>query len=223
MLGAAMRQNPDLSAVTLMPKALSTRQRRGGRRRWACGRPGVAAAAEAVRRKPAGYVLWPPHRMDLPAGRSGGSRSAKVLRTACDDQYRRGNSHHVRRRRALGGGHDGPERVPRGDAGRTGGRAARRWWLRTAEAVRARMQRGRRVELLPTISATSHLFLGKDTDERNIRSGSREIGGGIDPARGRARSCGTCGCTAIGGQTVSEKLYLDKRGPYMALHRAREA
>ena len=63
-------------------------------------------------------------------------------------------------------------------------------------------------------NAPNHLFLGRDTDERNVKRFS-EIGG-IDPAE-VAYLVRNLRLYSIGDKSISEQLYIDKRGPYMAL------
>lgn len=74
---------------------------------------------------------------------------------------------------------------------------------------------------IPTFmySASTHLFLGKDTDKRNTdRFG--EIGG-VDPREisDLVRHLPVHKITGHDGKPhfISEKLYIDKRGPYMAI------
>lgn len=74
---------------------------------------------------------------------------------------------------------------------------------------------------IPTFmySASTHLFLGKDTDKRNTdRFG--EIGG-VDPklVSGLVRALRVHRIDIEGQKPkfISDKLYIDKRGPYMAI------
>jgi len=75
---------------------------------------------------------------------------------------------------------------------------------------------------IPTFfyNQSTHFFLGKDTDERNI-SRFAEIGGGVDPrtVADIVRHLPVHKITGNDGRPhyISEKLYLDKRGPYMAI------
>ena len=75
---------------------------------------------------------------------------------------------------------------------------------------------------IPTFfyNSSTHFFFGKDTDERNI-SRFAEIGGGVDPREvGEiVRHLPVHKITDAGGRPhyISEKLYVDKRGPYMAI------
>jgi hypothetical protein len=64
-------------------------------------------------------------------------------------------------------------------------------------------------------SSPTHMLFGRDTDERNLRRLS-EIGAGIEPKRIEQIIRGLR-LYRIGEHTVSQKLYLDRRGPYLAL------
>jgi hypothetical protein len=74
---------------------------------------------------------------------------------------------------------------------------------------------------IPTFmySASTHLFLGKDTDERN-RNRFGEIGG-VDPREisELVRTLPVHKITDDQGRPhfISEQLYIDKRGPYLAV------
>ena len=64
-------------------------------------------------------------------------------------------------------------------------------------------------------SSPTHFLFGKDTEERNLKRLS-EMGGGIDSRRVE-EIVRNLRLYRIGDHTVSQKLYVDKRGPYMAL------
>ena len=208
-LGTAMRQHPHLSVMSVMPKPKD---------------PSTAMWAEALnlretpvwpprRRlfggKPAGYVLWPPHQMDLPPAER---RQAigRVLRSGIDSQYRNGDSitfvddaHSAAI--FMGLNEYLEELLVNGRSGGAGG------WLALQKPSGS--QSTGSVSSF-AYSSASHIFLGRDNDARNIRRFG-EIGG-FNPAE-IERIVRNLQLYRIGGHTVSQKLYLDQRGPYKAL------
>jgi hypothetical protein len=209
-LQVAMRQNPDLAVCSLMPKALS---------------PATARWAEALQLRevddwpprknllsadPAGHVLWPKHRKDLTADQDR-AQVAEKLRKPLHDLYWRGNSicfvDDVFVAAVLMGLN--PECEQWWTAGSEGGSG-----LWSANQKPSGTLGSGSVSSFCYNSAT-HLFLGRDTDERNVRRFS-EIGGGVDPKQiaGIVRDLRLF---PIGKKNISEVLYLDQRGPYMCL------
>lgn len=207
-LRAAMRQHPGLSVVSLMPKPRD---------------PSTAAWAEALnlqetpvwpprrkllKSKPAGHVLWPRHEMGLPPAQR---REAigKILRAGIDAQYRAGDSitfvDDAHSAAIFMGLNEYLEELLVN--GRSGGAAG---WL-ALQKPSGSASTGSVSSF--AYSSASHIFLGRDNDARNIRRFG-EIGG-FDPARVE-RIVRNLRLYRVGGHTVSEKLYLDQRGPYMA-------
>lgn len=210
MLAEVMRRYPGMSYASFMPKPSdpSTAE-------WAAAlnlreTPVWPPQRKLFRGKPAGYVLWPPHPMDLPpAGRR--EEVGKVLRTGLDDQYKRGNSVSL-----VDDAHSAATYMKLNDHieemlvnGRAGGAAA---WL-PLQKPSGTVNAGGITTY--AYSSPTHLFFGKDTDERNLKRLS-EIGGGIDSRRVE-EIIRNLRLYRIGTHTVSQKLYVDKRGPYMAL------
>lgn len=208
---AAMRQNPGLSAAVLMPKALS---------------PSTARWAEALsfretpswpppprrlfEQKPAGYVVWPPHRKDLPAAEDR-TQVAEVLRRALHDRLWAGHGITVADDLHLlavlmGLNAECEEFWTTGSEGGAGLWGANQKPSGTANSGAVSSY---------FYNSASHLFLGRDTDERNVKRFS-EIGGGIDP-REVAEIVRNLRLYRIGDKTISEVLYIDTRGPYKAL------
>lgn len=209
LLGAAMEQNPHLSPVSLMPKPAdpSTVQ-------WARALNLRETAVWPPRRKllagkPAGYVLWPPHVMSLPPAQRR-EQIGQVLRRGLDSQYRRGNSitfmDDAHSAAVFMGLNEYLEELLVN--GRAGGAAA---WLALQKPSGS--QATGSVSSF-AYSSASHIFLGRDNDQRNIRRFG-EIGG-FDPGEVE-QIVRNLKLYRINGHTVSEKLYLDQRGPYKAL------
>ncbi|HXO23075.1 MAG TPA: hypothetical protein VN870_00745 [Streptosporangiaceae bacterium] len=205
----AMRQNPQLDFVSLMPKPNSP-----GTVHWAHVLGLKETASWPPERwpwqdKPAGYVLWPKHRKDIPVEENR-MQVAAHLRKALAEQYWKGSSivfaDDIYVTAVLMGLN--PECEEYWTAGREGGAA-----LWSANQKPSGTLGGGAVSSF-SYNAPTHLFLGKDTDERNIRRFG-EIGGGIDP-RQIESIVRDLRLYRIGQQSVSELLYLDKRGPYLA-------
>jgi len=210
ILAAVIRQHPELRPVVLMPKATdpSTAQ-------WARGlnlreTPVWPPEPKLFRGKPAGYVLWPPHRMDLPPEKRRELVGA-VLRDGLDDQYKRGNSITI-----VDDAHSAATMMGLNSYieellvnGRAGGASV---WMGLQKPSGTVNSGG--ITSFAYSSPTHYLF-GKDTEARNLKRLS-EIGGGIDPAKIEP-IIRSLRLYRIGKHTVSQKLYIDKRGPYMAL------
>jgi hypothetical protein len=210
MLAEAMRRYPDLSVASFMPKASdpSTAQ-------WAQAlnlreTPVWPPQRKLFAGKPAGHVVWPKHRMDLPPAERR-EEVGKVLRAGLDGQYVKGNSISF-----VDDAHSAATYMKLNDYieemlvnGRAGGAAA---WLALQKPSGTINAGG-----ITTYAYQSptHLLFGKDTVDANLKRLS-EIGGGIDPKRVEAIVRGLR-LYRIGTHTVSQKLYIDKRGPYMAL------
>lgn len=209
-LAAAMRQNPRLSGVTLMPKALSP-----STARWADALGFRETPAWPPQRKlfaprPAGYVVWPRHRRDLPAAEDR-AQVAAVLRKALHDRLWTGNGITVADDLHLmavlmGLNAECEEFWTTGAEGGAGLWGANQKPSGTANSGAVSSY---------FYNSASHMFLGRDTDERNVRRFS-EIGGGIDP-REVADIVRNLKLYRIGDKTISEVLYIDLRGPYKAL------
>ena len=209
LLQAAMAQNPDMTVVSLMPKPNSP-----ATSRW-CSALNLREIPEWPPRKklfsaqPAGYCLWPRHRRDLGAQENRLQVAAK-MRAALKDLYWRGNcivlADDVFVLAVLMGLN--PDMEEYWTAGAEGG--AGLW----APNQKPSGTLGSGSVSSFSYNAPSHLFLGRDTDERNVKRFS-EIGG-VDP-RQVADIVRNLRLYHIGDKNISEQLYIDKRGPYMAL------
>jgi hypothetical protein len=207
-----MRQYPHLSVASFMPKPADPSTVQWARALNLRETPVWPPRRKLFQGKPAGYVLWPKHRLDLPpAGRR--EEVGKVLRTGLDAQYTRKGGDSIS---LVDDAHSAATYMGLNDYieeilvnGRAGGAAA---WL-PLQKPSGTINAGGITSY--AYSSPTHLLFGKDTDARNLKRLS-EIGGGIDPARVEA-IVRNLRLYRIGTHTVSQKLYIDKRGPYMAL------
>lgn len=202
-----MKQNPDLSVASLMPKP-----RDSATNQWA-NALGLKETADWPPRKkwwedkPRGYVLWPNHdpSLDATADRE---QVANVMRKCMHQQYWKGNSitfaddiHVVAVLMGLNS-----EAEEFWTAGRSSGAGL---WS-SNQKPSGTLNAGAVSSF--SYNAPMHLFLGKDTDERNVRRFG-EIGG-VDP-REVESVVRNLQLFQIDGNSVSEVLYVDRRGPYM--------
>lgn len=210
MLGQVIERYPDLSIASFMPKPADPSTVEWARRLNLRETPVWPPRKRLFQSKPAGHVLWPPHRMDLPpAARR--EEVGKVLRAGLDDQYKRGNSVSL-----VDDAHAAATYMNLNDYieeilvnGRAGGAGA---WLPLQKPSGTINSGG-----ITTYAYSSpvHMIFGKDTDARNLRRLS-EIGGGIDADKVE-HTVRNLRLYRIGDATVSQKLWIDRRGPYMAL------
>ncbi len=210
MLGEVMRRYPHLSAVSLMPKPADPSTVQWARALNLRETPVWPPQRKLFQGKPAGYVLWPPHRMDLPPAERR-EEVGKVLRAGLDGQYKAGNAVTL-----VDDAHSAATYMKLNDYieetlvnGRAGGAAG---WLALQKPSGTVNAGG--ITTYAYSSPTHYLF-GKDTEERNLKRLS-EMGGGIDSRRVE-EIVRNLRLYRIGNHTVSQKLYVDKRGPYMAL------
>jgi len=212
MLGETMRRQPQLRFVSAMPKSRSPATRMWAARlnlkiidRW----PPPASLS-----RPAGYVFWPKHLKDAPVAENREQLAAR-FRRMLHDQYQSGDSvtlaDDIYLMAVILGLNMECEEF--WTAGAEGG--ASLWAPNQKPSGTAG---GGSVSSFSYNSPT-HLLFGKDTDERNQRRFS-EIGGGIDPKLvasivpnlkiHRIQ-------TPYGIKNISEKLYIHKGGPFMAI------
>jgi hypothetical protein len=210
LLGKAMEQNPHLEIVSLMPKPNSPATARWADELGLKETPVWPPAAPWPWDKPRGYVMWPKHRKDLPADENRKQVAGK-LRKALARQYWRGKSivfaDDVYVIAVLMGLN--PECEEYWTAGSEGGAA-----LWTANQKPSGTIGGGSVSSF-SYNAPTHLFLGWDNDERNIKRFG-EIGG-VDP-KAVENIVRNLRVHQIGDKAISEKLYICKRGgPYMSV------
>jgi hypothetical protein len=210
MLAEVMGRYPHLSVASLMPKPSDPSTVQWARTLNLRETPVWPPQRKLFQGRPAGHVLWPKHRMDLaPAERR--EEVGKVLRAGLDGQYKAGNAITL-----VDDAHSAATYMKLNDYieetlvnGRAGGAAA---WLALQKPSGTVNAGG--ITTYAYSSPTHYLF-GKDTEERNLKRLS-EMGGGIDSRRVEA-IVRNLRLYRIGTHTVSQKLYIDKRGPYMAL------
>lgn len=205
----AMRQNPGASFASLMPKPRSPTTEQWAARLRLRETPSWPPQRKILQADPRGYVVWPKHRRDIGAA-ANREQVAGHLRKCLDGQYWAGNSitfaDDVHVAAVLMGLN--PELEQHWTAGREGGAG-----LWSANQKPSGTQGSGSVSSF-MYSAPTHLFLGRDTDARNVRRFG-EIGG-VDPheIESVVRSLRV---HPMNGNPVSEKLYVDKRGPYLAI------
>jgi len=209
LLGRAMEQNPSLSVVSLMPKPNSPSTAMWAKALDLKETPVWPPQRKFLEAKPAGHVLWPRHRRDLPTEENRAQLAAQ-FRKALSGQYWRGRSimfaDDVFILAALMGLN--PELEEWWTAGGEGGAGL---WCANQKPSGS-LSTGSVSSF--SYNAPSHLFLGRDTDDRNVRRFS-EIGG-IDP-REVESIVRNLRLYRIGDKTISEVLYIDKRLPAKAL------
>lgn len=209
-LGSAMRQHPELRVATLMPKALSPSTARWAKAMNFREVPTWPPQKKLFQPKPAGYVVWPHHNKDATAAEDR-AQVADELRNAMHNQYWSGKSitfaddlHLLAVLMGLN-----PECEQFWTAGAEGG--AGLWGANQKPSGTANSG----AVSSYFYNSPSHLFLGRDTDERNVKRFA-EIGGGIDPRR-VGDIVRNLRLYRIGDKTISQVLYIDTRGPYMVL------
>lgn len=209
LLQAAMRQQPGLDVVSLMPKPNSPATHRWAEALNLRETPDWPPRKKLFSEQPDGYVMWPRHRADLPAAENRAQLAAK-FRKCLSSLYWRGScivfADDVFLLAVLMGLN--PELEEFWTAGGEGGAGI---WCANQKPS-GTLGSGSVSSF--SYNAPSHLFLGKDTDDRNVKRFS-EIGG-VDP-RQVAGIVRDLRLWQIGDKSISEQLYIDKRGPYMAL------
>lgn len=212
LLGATMADHPHLSVISFMPKSTDPSTVEWAEKlnlRETPTWPPRKKISDAFGEKPAGHVLWPPHNFSLPPEDRRENVGA-VLRHGLNQQYSRGNSisfvddaHSSATMMGLNSYIE--EILVNGRAGGSG------MWLATQKPS-GTVSSGS----LSTFaySSASHLFLGKDTDERNLKRFG-EIGG-IDP-KFVEETVRNLPMTRINDHPVTSWLYLNKSGPYAAI------
>lgn len=209
LLQVAMRQHPELNVVSLMPKPNSPATSRWAQALELRETPEWPPRKKLFAKDPAGFVFWPKHRTDLSA-QENRAQLAEKFRKCLAANYWKGS--------CIVFADDvfllaslmklNPELEEYWTAGSEGGAAL---WCANQKPSGS-ITTGS----VSTFSynAPLHLFLGKDSDERNIKRFS-EIGG-IDPAE-TSEIVRNLRLFPVNGKTISEVLYIDQRGPYRCL------
>jgi hypothetical protein len=209
-LDKAMDQNPQLQTVSLMPKP-----RDPATVYWSqqLGLKEIHAWPPTRwpwQDEPRGYLLWPEHAVNLGPVENR-ARVAGQFRTAMHEQYWSGDSITVADDIYIMAVLMGlnPECEEFWTAG--GGGGAGLW---SANQKPSGTLGGGSVSSF-SYNAPTHLFLGHDPDARN-RQRFGEIGG-VDPDLVTNITMHELKMHSIDGHTVSDKLYIDKRGPYLCI------
>lgn len=209
-MAAAKRQHPELTTVTFMPKPKSPSTARWARALSFAETPRWPPQRKLFTPKPPGYVLWPEHRKDLPAAENRALIGAE-MRKALNALFWQGD--------CIAFADDLHLLAVLMDCNAE----CEQFWTAGAEggaALWGANQKPSGTKDSGSVSSyfynsPTHIFLGRDTDARNIRRFS-EIGGGIDAGR-IAEIVKNLRLYQIGPKTISEVLYIDTRGPYMCL------
>jgi hypothetical protein len=201
-----MKQNPGLTVASLMPKPRDIATTEWARKLNLKETAEWPPRKKWFENKPRGHVLWPKHNPGL-AAEENREHVGAVMRDCLNQQYWRGNSitfgddaHNLAVLHGLN-----PEMETMWTAG---GSSQAGLWIATQKPS-GTLSSGSISSFV--YSATTHLFLGRDTDERNVRRFG-EIGG-VDPkeVEGIVRNLRMFN---LNGNTISEVLYIDKRGPW---------
>lgn len=206
LLGRAMEQNPHLTPVTLMPKLKDPSTVEWAERLNLREIPAWPPRKKLFAPKPDGYVLWPPHPMDLtPEQRH--EVIGSELRRGIDALYKKGNSIAFLDDASSAAGLMGlnpwlEETLQNGRASGAG------IWLATQQPKGSVSSQG----ITSYAYANSqHLFFGLDYTDSNLK----RIGevGGIDSKQVESWVRGLR-TWRMGDSNVTEWLYLDKAGPW---------
>jgi hypothetical protein len=204
-----MDRYPDLSYVTLAPKPDDETTSEWAKKLGYKATPDWPPKKRWFEEKPRGYVLWPNHNIeDEQANRE---HLNGVFSRAFNRQYGQGNSVTIADDAyALGVLYGMNQLFDRHWVnGRSLGASLYSSLQKPSGTVNGAVSSF-------AYSAPVHLFLGKDTDERNLKRFGEIGASGIDPDDLRrivynlpVHRFGTTG-------TVSDFLYIDRRGPYIA-------
>lgn len=208
MVAKMAERFPDLSYCTFLPKPDDETTEH-----WA-GKLGYKATPSWPPRKkwfedkPPGYVLWPPHNIeDESANRA---NLSAVFSKAFNKQYGAGNSVTMVDDAYLIGVVYGLNELL--DRHWIAGRSSGASLITTLQKPSG--TRSGAVSSFAYDSPT-HMLFGKDTDERNLKRFS-EIGiSSVDPDQIRS-IVKNLPVHRYGNSAVSDMLYLDRRGPYLA-------
>lgn len=209
LLDHAMRQNPDLNVVSLMPKPSDPATQMWAEKLELKEVSDWPPKKNFWEKKPRGYVLWPKHYPNMTAEEDR-EQVADKLRKVLHQQYWKGDSitfaddvHLLAVLMKLN-----PELEQYWTAGGSNNAG-----LFSANQKPSGTQSGGSVSSF-SYNAPSHLFLGRDTDHRNIRRFG-EIGG-VEPEHVED-IVRHLELRHIDGNSISDVLYIDKRIPAMCV------
>lgn len=208
LLGMARRQNPWLDYAAMMPKPNDSTTMQMADEMGLKIHQSYPFTKKFWEDKPNGHVLWPPHILnDEKANRE---HLNQVFQNALNGLYVKGDcivdADDVYLLAAI------YKLNPELEKYWTAGRSNRAGLWTANQKPSGTVQGG--VSTF-SYSAPTHLFLGRDTDDRNIaRFG--EIGMGFDK-RDIEAHVRNLRVRKINDSAVTEFLYLDRRGPHMAV------
>ena len=213
MLDVAMTRWPQLRTVSLMPKARDPATHSWAQRLNLEIIDGWPPRKKWLADKPRGHVLWPKHLKGA-GPEVNRAHLAVIFRSCLADQFRQGNAITLcddvyNLAVLLGLNMDLEEHWTAGSGGGCG--------LWSTNQKPSGTVGGGAVSSFVYNSPT-HLMLGHDPDARNIKRFG-EIGG-VDPRLVAETVAGLHKVrvqTAGGVRNISEKLYVSKAGPYLAI------
>lgn len=206
LIEQAMKQNPHLTMVSLMPKPRDPSTVSYAQKLNLRETPVWPPKKKLFEQKPNGYVLWPRHPENLSPDECN-QVVGDHLRSGIDGLYKQGNSIAFLDDASSAAGimklNPYIERTLQN--GRSGGAGV---WLAVQQPKGSVASHG---VTGYAYNNSTHLFFGKDYVQDNLDRMS-EIGG-VDPKQveGWVRNLRTW---RMGDGNVTEWLYLDKRGPY---------
>jgi hypothetical protein len=156
---------------------------------------------------PPGYVLWPKHVRDEDRNRA---NLSSVFREAFNDQYFNGNSTTVIDDAYLVGVHLGLNQLL--DRHWIAGRSSKAGLITCLQKPSGTVSGA--VSSFAYDSPT-HLLFGRDNDDRNLKRISEISISSVDP-REIQNIVSHLPVHRINDSAVSEMLYIDRRGPYLA-------
>lgn len=209
LLQQAMRQNPDLSVLVTMPKPADATAAAWGPTLGLAETPVWPPERKMFAARPPGHIVWPPHDLSLPPEQRR-ELIGDVLRRSVDDAYRRGrtitfvdDAHSAATMMGLNSYIE--ETLVNGRSNKAA------MWV-ALQKPSGSAATGSVSSFV--YSSTRHLFLGRDDEDRNVQRFG-EIG--AFDAKETQQIVKSLRLYQINGETVSQKLYIDKRGPYRCL------
>ena len=209
LLEQSMAHHPQVRPVTMMPKPSDATTTEWSAKLGLRETPEWPPRPKLFRAKPPGYVLWPPHPRNLDADQRHEAVGAELRRgmdsqfwtpntlTLVDDAHSAGTMY----------GLNGPieEHLVNGRSNRSA------IWLASQKPSGTLVSGG---ITSYAWSSASHLFIGKSPADADIKKYG-EIAG-IDPrlVENTVRDLRTY---SVGGENITEWLYVSKRGPHACL------
>jgi hypothetical protein len=208
-IGQMQQRFPDLEYVSFMPKLRDESTEDWARRLGMSVTDAYPVHRWPWQAKPSGHVLWPHHIVDDETANR--EHLGKTFKDVINRLYIQGNSVTAVDDAYLIGVLYGlnPELDRHWTAGRSNGTSL----FTTLQKPSGTLQ--------GTISSfaydsPTHLFLGRDNDDRNLKRFSEIAISQVDPDQVK-HIVRNLPVHRYGNSAVSDMLYLDRRGPYMAV------